>query len=149
MRLEDAEDDVLLARAGHALDAHGLGHLDQLVDRLGLEHRQVHRAARGSEVGLADDLRGVYLESFRGLIVGARAPVVAAAIVRIAVAVAIALMASASATATAAVLTRTLVRAISALVSQVAPHRCASRKDLRSGLRTEPTFCASTVPFLK
>src|SRR5688572_9027020 len=42
----------------------------------------------------------------------------------------------------------TLVRPVAALITQVAPHRCASRKDLRSGLRTEPTFCASTVPFL-
>ena len=76
MRLEDAEDDVLLARAGQALDAHGLGHLDQLVDRLGLEHRQVHRALGGRELGLADDLRCVYLEHLRRLLVGTRAAVV-------------------------------------------------------------------------
>jgi hypothetical protein len=49
------------------------------------------------------------------------------------------------ATATAALSTTTLVtrafvRAIAALITQVAPHRCASRKDLRSGFRTEPTF---------
>ena len=54
---------------------------------------------------------------------------------------------AATAAATTA-MTRALVRAVAALITQVAPHRCASRKVLRSGLRTEPTFWASTVPFL-
>src|SRR5687767_8684234 len=129
MRLEDAEDDVLLARTGQALDAHGLGHLDQLVDRLGLEHRQVHRALGGRELGLADDFRCVYLERLLWLFVGACATVVRA-IVRIAVAVAVALLATTASSSTA--VTRALVRAIAALITQVAPHRCASRKDLRS-----------------
>ena len=99
--LEDAEDDVLLARAGQPLDTHGLGHLHQLVDRLGLEHRQVHRALGGRELGLADDLRGVYFEHLGRLIVGARAAVVAGPIVRIAVAVAVALSAATTATTAA------------------------------------------------
>src|SRR5687767_5671952 len=108
MRLEDAEDDVLLARTGQALDAHGLGHLDQLVDRLGLEHRQVHRALGGRELGLADDFRCVYLESLLRLFVGALTAVVRA-VVRIAIAVTVALMASATSATTATILARTLV----------------------------------------
>src|SRR4029078_6003886 len=52
-----------------------------------------------------------------------------------------------TATTTAAV-SRAFVRAIASLISQVASHKCASRNDLRSGLGTGPTFCASTVPFL-
>ena len=73
-------------------------------------------------------------------VVGTSAAVVRA-IVRIAVAVAVALMATATAAlSTATLVTRAFVRAIAALITQVAPHRCASRKDLRSGLRTEPTF---------
>jgi hypothetical protein len=47
---------------------------------------------------------------------------------------------SATTAATTTFVTRTLVRTIAALITQVAPHRCASRKDFRSGLRTEPTF---------
>jgi hypothetical protein len=93
VRLEDAEDDVLLARAGHALHAHGLGHLDQFVDRLGLEHRQVHRASWWREVGLADDFGLVYLEHLRWLLVVTRTAVVPA-VIRIAVAVAVAAMLS-------------------------------------------------------
>src|SRR5690606_984495 len=55
MRLEYGEDDVLLARAGHVLEAHGLGELDQVADRTGLELRQVHGAARLRQLGGADD----------------------------------------------------------------------------------------------
>src|SRR6186713_3587977 len=53
------------------------------------------------------------------------------------------------ATAAATTVAGSLVRPVAALISQVAPHRCWSRKDLRSGLRTEPTFCASGLPPLK
>jgi hypothetical protein len=137
MGLQDAEDDVLLARAGHALHAHGIGHLDQLVDRLGLEDREVHRALGGREIGLADDLGLVYFEHLLRQLVGTRPAVVSRPVVRIAVAVAVAMLSTAATTTT---MTRALVRAIAALISQVAPHRCASRNDLRSGLRTEPTF---------
>ena len=45
--LEDAEDDVLLARASHALDAQGLGQRQQLRRRLCLECGQVHGRGLG------------------------------------------------------------------------------------------------------
>ena len=56
VRLEHAEDDVLLARAAHVLETHGLGQLDQIADRPLLELRQVHRAAAAREVGRRNDL---------------------------------------------------------------------------------------------
>src|SRR4029079_1829094 len=76
------------------------------------------------------------------LVVATAAVVLPRPVVRVAVAVAVAVLA-------ANAVARSLVRAIAALVAQVAPHRCWSRKDLRSGLRTEPTFCASGLPPLK
>jgi hypothetical protein len=56
MRLEDAEDDVLLARAAHVLETHGLGQLDQIADRALLELGEVHRAAAAREIGRRNDL---------------------------------------------------------------------------------------------
>ena len=56
MRLEDAEDDVLLARAAHVLEAHGLGQLDEVADRALLELRQIHRAAAAREIRRRNDL---------------------------------------------------------------------------------------------
>ena len=44
VRLEDREDDVLLAGAGEVLEAHRLGELHELVNRLGLELREIHRS---------------------------------------------------------------------------------------------------------
>jgi hypothetical protein len=54
--LQDAENDVLLARAAHVLEAHGLGQLDEVADRPLLQLGEVHRAAAAREVGLGDDL---------------------------------------------------------------------------------------------
>ena len=65
-------------------------------------------------------------------------PLFARPVIRIAVAVAIAMLYRRRRHRPTTAVTRALVRAIAALISQVAPHRCASRKDLRSGLRTEP-----------
>jgi len=59
MRLQQAEDDVLLARAGHVLDAERTRHLDQPSDRHRLERGEVHRVARSGELFFADDL-GVF-----------------------------------------------------------------------------------------
>ena len=56
MRLQDREDDVLLARAGQALESHGLGHLDQFVYGLGFELVEAHGLARLRQIGRADDL---------------------------------------------------------------------------------------------
>ena len=57
VRLEHAENDVLLARAAHVLEAHGLGQLDQIADRTLLELRQIHRAAAAREVRRRNDLQ--------------------------------------------------------------------------------------------
>src|SRR6185436_1384661 len=88
----------------------------------------------------------VDLHHLRRQLIMARGAVLVRTVVRITVSVAVA---AAMSTTTTAAVSRALVRAIASLITQVAPHRCESRKDLRSGLRTEPTFCASTVPFLK
>ena len=56
MRLQDREDDVLLARARQVLDPHRLDDLQQFRDRLVLQLAQVHRAAAGLELGRADDV---------------------------------------------------------------------------------------------
>src|ERR1039457_774492 len=60
VRLEDREDDVLLARAREVLQTHRLGHLHEFVNRLGLQLGQIHRAARERQIGRTDDL-GVVL----------------------------------------------------------------------------------------
>ena len=56
MGLQDAEDDVLFARAAHVLETHGLGQLHQVADGALLELGEVHRAAAAREVGLSNDL---------------------------------------------------------------------------------------------
>src|SRR5271155_4030074 len=56
VRLEHAENDVLLARAPHVLETHGLGELDEIADGTLLELGEIHRAAAAREVGLSDDL---------------------------------------------------------------------------------------------
>ena len=55
MRLEQTENDVLLARTGHALDTECTRHFDQLGDGHRLERGQVHRIARGGELRAADN----------------------------------------------------------------------------------------------
>ena len=60
VRLEDREDDVLFTRACEVLQTHRLRHLDQLVNRLGLQLGQIHRTARERQFGRTDDL-GVIL----------------------------------------------------------------------------------------
>ncbi len=57
MRLEDREDDVLLARAGDVLQVHRGREVHQRRDRLGLQLGQVHRAARGRQLGGRDDVQ--------------------------------------------------------------------------------------------
>src|SRR6516162_4897663 len=130
VRLEDRENDVLLARAGQVLEPHGLGHLHQLVDGLGLELREIHGAARLRQLGGTDDLGVVGVEHL-GLVhhlIGT-ATTVAAVAVTVAVA-------------------RTLVGPVAALIAEVASHRLLSRNAESWDLETAPTFCASTVPFL-
>ncbi|MCY1204180.1 hypothetical protein D9M72_157030 [compost metagenome] len=40
---QQGEDDVLLARTGHVLQAHGVGHFQKFANRLLLEFGQIHR----------------------------------------------------------------------------------------------------------
>src|SRR6185437_10527760 len=140
MRLEDGEDDVLLARAGEAVEPHGLGDLDQLVDGLRLELREVHRGPRAHELRGADDLRVVDVEGLRLVhrLVGAAAAV---AIRPVAVAIAVAVT-------IAAAVARTL-GPVAALIAEVASHRLLSRNADSCDLDKAPTFWAWTVPFLK
>mgnify|MGYP000633508087 CR=1 FL=1 len=51
VRLQDREDDVLFARAGEALETHGLGHLHQLVNGLRLELGEEQRDAEADRHG--------------------------------------------------------------------------------------------------
>ncbi len=55
-RLQDGEDDVLLARAGHAFEAHGLGHLGEFDRRLHLEFVEVQEVDAAFELALGDHL---------------------------------------------------------------------------------------------
>ncbi len=91
MRLQDREDDVLLARPGQVLQPHGLGELDQLVDRPGLQLGEIHRAARLGQLGWTDDLRVVGVERLRLVhhLVGTSPAVAVAVTVVIAAAIAV------------------------------------------------------------
>ena len=130
VRLQDRENDVLLARAGEVLEPHGLGQLHQLMDGLGLELRQVHRAARLRQLRRAYDLGVVGVEHLRLLhhLIGASAII---------------------ATIAVTIVARTLVGPVAALITEIASHRLLSRNAESWDLDTAPTFCASTVPFLK
>ena len=79
MRLEDREDDVLLARTGQAFQPHLLRDLDQFGDRLELELRQVHRLTRCCELGWGNDSYVVGVEIVGWQLV-VHLPVIAAAI---------------------------------------------------------------------
>src|SRR6185437_9926795 len=138
VRLEDGEDDVLLARAGEAVESHGLGDLHQLVDGLRLELRQVHRGPGAHELRGTDDLGVVDVERLRLVhqIVRATAAVAVGAIVAIAVAVTI-----------AAAVARAL-GPVAAMVAEVAPHMLLSRNADSCDFQKAPTFWASHVPFL-
>src|SRR6185437_14734811 len=138
VRLEDGEDDVLLARAGEAVESHGLGDLDQLVDGLRLELREIHRGPGAHELRGTDDLGVVDVERLRLVhqIVRATAAVAVGAIVAIAVAVTI-----------AAAVARAF-GPVAALIAEVASHRLLSRNADSCDFDKAPTFWASTVPFL-
>ncbi len=157
MSLQDREDDVLLARTGHVLQAHGLGKLHQVRNRPRLQLREIHGLSRLRQLGGADDLpviapiEYVVLRLIQppggAVAVAVAVPVVAAAVVAVAVPVAVALA-------------RALVRPtpITPLISQIPSHRfdsClaaasrfCSRKADSCDLDTAPTFWASTDPFL-
>src|SRR5205807_882571 len=120
VRLQDREDDVLLARAGQTLQAHRFGLLDQLVDGPGLELGEVHRAARLRQLGRTDDFGVVDLEHLRLL-----HRLVGASVAAIAVTVAVA---------------RALVGPVAALIAEIASHRLLSRNAESWDLDTAPTF---------
>src|SRR3569833_2103392 len=134
--LEDGEDDVLLAGAGYALQAHRLGQLHQLMDGPGLQLRQVHRSPRLRELRRADDLRIVCVEHLRLMqhVIGP-APTVTVAVAAVSITV-------------AAAMARAFVGPITALITKIASHRLLSRNAESWDLDTAPTFWASTVPFL-
>src|SRR5690606_36321291 len=136
VRIEDREDDVLLARAREALEADGFGHLHQLVDRLRLELGEAHRSPRLGQFLGADDLGIVDLERLEvtHLVVAAYA----------AVAVTVAVAPAAAAAALLALPAATAAP----LVTEIASHRLLSRKAASCDLDTAPTFWASTAPFL-
>jgi hypothetical protein len=121
VRLEDREDDVLLARAGQVFEAHRLGELEQLRNRLVLQRAQVHRLAAGFELGRADDVEIVafHHEIVRRQFVLPRATI------------------SVWATTTTALVSSL---AVAVLVAQVTSHRLLSRKAATSALRTAPIF---------
>jgi hypothetical protein len=139
MRLEDREDDVLLARAGNALQAHRIGHLHQLVDGLGLELVEAHALARLRKLFAAYDLAVVgRIERFRIVdLVGSTA--------HVAVDVA---AAAAAAAPIAVAMALPLVALVAVGPAEITPHRLLSRKAFNWDSDIAPTFCASTLPFL-
>ena len=159
--LEDREDDVLLARAGHALQAHGLGKLDQISDRLGLQLREVHGGARLGQLRCTDDLP-VFATVKRFLLQLVIRSTVGAVTVTVAVAVVVAAAVIAIAITIAVAMARALVGPIAPLITQIPSHRVDpcdlgmapsvfrfdSRKADSCDLDTAPTFWASTDPFL-
>ena len=114
VRLEDREDDVLLARAGEVLQSHRLGQLHQLVDRLGLQLGEIHRAARLRQLRGADDFRVVSVERLRLVhhVVGASAAVAVTVIAAVAVTITVA---------------RAFVGPVTTLIAEIASHRLLSR----------------------
>ena len=144
VRLEDREDDVLLARAGEVLEAHRLGELHQLVNRLDFSSVRFIELTRLRQLCRAYDLGVVGVERLRVMhhVIGASATV-AVAVAAVAVTIAVA---------------RAFVGAVAALVAEVASHlfacapgrpvRLLSRNAASCDLDTAPTFWASTVPFL-
>src|SRR4029453_13352056 len=137
VRLEDREDDVLLARAGQVLQAHLRRNLDQLGHGFELELRQVHRLTRRGQLRWGDDAYVVGVEVVDGQIV-VHLPMIAAAI-------AVAVVAAVRTTAA----TATFARAVTGLITEIASHSLLSRNATRSDLRGAPTFWPSTWPFLK
>src|SRR6185312_8530552 len=127
VRLEDRENDVLLARAGQVLQAHGLGELDELVDRFGFQLGEIHRAARLGELCRTDDLRVVGVEHLRLVhhVIGTSAAVAVPVVAAVAVTIAVA---------------RALVGPIATLIAEVASHKLLSRKADSWDFDTAPTF---------
>ena len=54
MALEDRKDNVLLARTGHALQAHILGDVDEFLGRFGFQIGKIHRLSMCSWSGRKD-----------------------------------------------------------------------------------------------
>ena len=129
VRLEDREDDVLLARASQVLQPHGRAQLDQLRHRLLLELGEVHGLFASSQILFGNDLEFLQIRKFLRVLLAAPRLLVAG---------------------TAAPLSLTLFVAASAgrIITQVASHRFSSKNSESCPFDTAPTFWASTVPFL-
>src|SRR5690606_36306795 len=133
VRLEDGEDDVLLARASQILQPHLLRNLHQLRHRLELELRQVHRLTRSRQLRRRNDAAVFRVERIilRQLV---------ARVLSVAAVAGIAVAAPGSAA---------FARSVTGLITEIASHSLPSRKATRSDLRSAPTFMPSTWPFLK
>src|SRR5690606_13402763 len=81
VRLEDREDDVLLARPGEVLEPHGIAELDEIGRRPRLELGEIHRVLRQLELSSGNhvDLLIVW-EVFPHRLAATRRPLAAVAV---------------------------------------------------------------------
>jgi hypothetical protein len=135
MRLEDGEDDVLLARARKVLQAHLLRHFHQLRNGLELQLRQVHRLARSGQFGRRNNAYVIGIEIVLRQLVVLLLAVIAAAIAVVVAAIGPAITIAAAATTAAFV-----ARPVPGLITEIASHSLLSRNAARSDLRRAPTF---------
>src|SRR5690606_24834532 len=132
VRLQNREDDVLLARARKILETHLLSDFDELRNGLQLQLRQIHRLTRGGKLRWGDDAYVVGVEVVdRQIVVLLLLAVVAAVAIAVVAALAIA----------------ALARTITGLIAEIASHSLLSKNAARSDFLRAPTFWPSTWPF--
>ena len=124
MRLENAENDVLLARTAHVLKGHRLGELDQVTDRALFQLAQVHRAAAARQIRRRYDLQVIAALRQVAVVFLRRS---AAKHVAVAVIVALTAAAVASAAPLSAAATLSAALSTAGLIAEVASHRLLSR----------------------
>src|SRR5690606_32087409 len=85
VRLQDREDDVLLAGAGEVLEPHGLAELDEVGHVACLELGEIHRVARHFEFRGGDHVELLVVREFFpcALLVSARRPLAVTALARL------------------------------------------------------------------